>query len=243
MSGPPTYKLQEIDRRKAPEHIDLASGRGKRGAKEFHFHAASPMSHFADSMHKAWHSLKEGQRVEIHVHRRGASSTKPKWYFNDMIDRRLHLRPDIILKTMPPLSGIVIDPQTNFAEVCWVVGPARIGKTSKELEAPMNRTKWFNKLRDEQLERDKVVKEKAPKGEMNKGFRRVALETPQLPKEGEWNREQRMRWKAAKRAAEMDRSSGTGSDKTRTEIAQNDRLLAKEEHVERDVPNTRGTAG
>lgn len=45
--------------------------------------------------------------------------------------RIYHFHPDAITKALPEQSKIIIKPQTDFEEVCWVVAPLRMqtGKT------------------------------------------------------------------------------------------------------------------
>jgi hypothetical protein len=55
---------------------------------------------------------------------------------------------------MSEFSGIIVDPQTNLMEFCWVIGP---GEKMEDggLESPINTTERVSIQRKSQLELDK----------------------------------------------------------------------------------------
>jgi len=55
---------------------------------------------------------------------------------------------------MPEFSGIIVDPQTNFLEFCWVIGPGYKMEDGR-LKFPKNITKHISMQRESQLELDR----------------------------------------------------------------------------------------
>jgi hypothetical protein len=70
-----------------------------------------------------------------------------------MVKENLHFYPQAITKAMPELSQIIVDPQTNLKEFCWVIGPGDIMEDG-ELTAPKNETHHLESRREAQFTLD-----------------------------------------------------------------------------------------
>jgi hypothetical protein len=72
----------------------------------------------------------------------------------EIVKENLHFHPYVITKAMSEFSGIIVDPQTNLMEFCWVIGP---GEKMEDggLESPINTTERVSIQRKSQLELDK----------------------------------------------------------------------------------------
>jgi hypothetical protein len=100
-----------------------------------------------EQLAKLYKFMKHGFTVEIHVHRTSKKREgRGKDAFQDMLKECLHYRPDVILRSMPPGTGIVVDVKTNWVQYCWVIG------RGKEGEAPLNLTKGLENRRATQFE-------------------------------------------------------------------------------------------
>jgi hypothetical protein len=103
---------QNLNRRKTTSH-------------EYHFFPSraddAGLFEFENCMTEIWLLVLKGKRVEIQVHSKGA---KDRNAFEKMLNKNIHLRPDVILAAMPRPSRIIIEPCTNYEKVCWVMeGP------------------------------------------------------------------------------------------------------------------------
>jgi hypothetical protein len=128
------YTLRSIDVNKVPS---MSITRKGRGSSEFHIlpgENGNP-DHFSHCMYMAWHKLMSGKLVEFHIHQRGNLPNEDG--FRKLVEENLHLWPDVIGKAMPKCSGTVVDPQTNFIKMCWVIGPPRKMENG-DLTPPIN---------------------------------------------------------------------------------------------------------
>jgi hypothetical protein len=58
----------------------------------------------------------------------------------ELLRGNLHFHPNAILNAMPESSGIIVNPMTNFIELCWAIGPTVELEGSRRL-VPGNITK------------------------------------------------------------------------------------------------------
>jgi hypothetical protein len=173
------HHFKPIDIKSVRHHISPNQER----THEYHFFPSrDDTSLYENCMVEIWLLLLKGMRVEIQVHTNGP---KDNDRFKRMLNRNIHLRPDVILAAMPPPSRIIIDPYTNHEKVCWVMeGPFAHPRTHEKVK-PLNKTGEFYKRR---LEVMRAVME-AQGGETQAGEQ----EQPGLPSELEfddiWNKE------------------------------------------------------
>jgi hypothetical protein len=74
-----------------------------------------------------------------------------------LLEENLHLWPAVIAKAMPQFSATIIDPQTNFIQMCWIIGPAV--KKKAGFDFPINITKSFY-TRQKQLQKYPIQRTK-----------------------------------------------------------------------------------
>jgi hypothetical protein len=122
------YMLSRINLQKVPSTARATMPKyRKRPSAEFHITPGEDgnLDRFSHDMYLAWHKLKSRQPrlVEFHIHRKGNKPNKEA--FRKLLEENLHLWPDVIGKAMPEGSGTVVDPQTNFIKICWVIGPPK----------------------------------------------------------------------------------------------------------------------
>ena len=124
--APEQYVLVNMNTNTTPK--DLATklkGHSKgRGAKQLFLQTWADMSYCERKLSWAYHMLQSRLRVEIHVGER-QKGDKDFRSGSRLFEDLVHLRPEVIQRAMPEGSGIIIDPQTNYQEYCWVVGPPR----------------------------------------------------------------------------------------------------------------------
>jgi hypothetical protein len=109
------YLFKPIDFKKITHRI-----KRNHPPKEFHFTPSADTSSFELSMAEIWLFLTKGIPVEIHVHKEGPRNAVE---FKKMLRAKIYLRPDVILAALPKTSTIMIDPQTNYEKVFWVIRP------------------------------------------------------------------------------------------------------------------------
>ncbi|KAF4631809.1 hypothetical protein G7Y89_g6316 [Cudoniella acicularis] len=81
-----------------------------------------------------------------------------------MLEECLHLRLDVILRSMPAGTGTIIDAQTNWLEYCWVIGRPR-EDAAGNVPQLANITKQFINRREAQFELGADPEDyKTPKG-------------------------------------------------------------------------------
>ena len=160
-SALPQYILNQIATRRLPPAYKGSKG---RGACEFHLGTRS-LWNFNHSMYMAWHRLNRrkdgGVPVEFHVSQKGTKALPPdEVALRKFLEENLHLWPPVVGKAMPEFSGTIIDPQTNFIQICWVIGPAV--KSEDGYKSPANITDSFYKqqkrLKNVPLKRTKLEK-------------------------------------------------------------------------------------
>jgi len=128
------YGFKRIDAKKFTKHISL------NVPKEFHFTPSTDTSSFELSMAEIWLSLVKQIPVGIQVHRAGPRSVVE---FEKMIRAKIYLRPDVILAAMPITSNIMLDPQTNYERVRWVIAPPYKTKTGEMVEVHSEVEEFF----------------------------------------------------------------------------------------------------
>lgn len=96
------------------------------------------------SLLRMFGALIDNQPVEIQIHRKSTSSQKANpTKFASMMADQIHLRPDVILASMPTGTAMLINPQTDFStKACWVIEPGNNG-----VGRSVNRTGAFIKAR------------------------------------------------------------------------------------------------
>ncbi|KAF8847226.1 hypothetical protein BDZ45DRAFT_682024 [Acephala macrosclerotiorum] len=98
-----------------------------------------------------WHHLNNRQVVEVQVQLSRNRGNRRVGALESMFDKKLHLRPDVMLKAMPENCGIVVDPQTDqHGAVCWVFGPPHVDKKGR-VSPPNNQTHKLYKRREKAL--------------------------------------------------------------------------------------------
>ena len=91
--------------------------------KEYRPHTFYPNTHFKElvkSFRKRWQKILKGYSAEVHI---VLNEAKNRGRFQDLIDASPHLHPDIILRAMPTGTTILVPPQTNFSDMCWLMTP------------------------------------------------------------------------------------------------------------------------
>jgi len=135
-----------------------------------HFHGEVPNHHLIHTIRNAYFYLKEGYRVELHVHPSPTKRSQEPPPFDQVINKHKHLYPEVLLKAMPECSGIIVEPQTSYIvspvaesstaagsatkpghpSVAWVVAPP-IRNRKKELQKPPDITDRFRQRRALQI--------------------------------------------------------------------------------------------
>lgn len=144
--SPEQYVLVKLKTETAPPNVaSKHSGQSKaRGAKQMFLHTWADMEYCKHKLEAAYHMLKANFRVEFHVGERRLGDKDFRSVgrlFQDLV----HLRPEVIQKAMPENTGIIIDPQTDYREYCWVVGPPI--KAKGRVTEPKNITMQFHRSR------------------------------------------------------------------------------------------------
>ena len=147
------YSLVDIGKSRPPKNIaegKPTSTKG-RGAKLLYLSPNATPSYFVVQMKRAWHFLNNDIAVEIHVKARGKNGRlicdnearkagkasyqgqelgQFDWKTKENLAKLdlspadlLHLRPDVIMKTMPEGISFAITPVANFEEYAWVLSP------------------------------------------------------------------------------------------------------------------------
>jgi hypothetical protein len=151
----PQYQLVPL---KTTENKRRRDRKLPRGAMEYRVLPGKP-SYFSLCMQKAFDNLKNRIRVEFHIslkHRQKKKHSSIPTDHNalrEIVENNLHFHPHVITKAMPEFSGIIVDPQTNFLEFCWVIGPSDKMEDGG-LKFPKNITKHISMQRESQLELD-----------------------------------------------------------------------------------------
>lgn len=162
----PEYKLAPLKIQKLPVNYKAA----KRAAFEFHFTPNAGSAYFELRVQKAFALLDIGRRVELHLHKsltRQERKTKRKNLkehspsrdeepIRQLVLENLHFHPDVMAKAFPEESKIIIRPQTDFEQICWVVGPGLMPdpKDVTKLVDAKDMTSRVEKKRKEQLRQD-----------------------------------------------------------------------------------------
>lgn len=159
---PEQYVLMKINTKLHPSNLSKQNkGRAAAvGAKQAFLHTWADMGYIKHKLYQAYHMLRVGHCVEFHVcgkkrgHKEFQSDSR---LFQDLA----HLRPEVIKRAMPENSGILINPQTNYREFCWVIGPPakKFKGEAGEIGAPDNMTKRFYKNRTIQTQLAKEKKQ------------------------------------------------------------------------------------
>jgi hypothetical protein len=128
------YMLSRINVEKVPS---IANSRKGRVSSEVHISPGEDgnLDYFSHCMYLAWHKLNSRRLVEFHIHQKEKLPNEKA--FRKLVEENLHLWPDVIGKAMPEGSGTVVDPQTNFIKMCWVIGPPEKMKNG-DLKPPKN---------------------------------------------------------------------------------------------------------
>ncbi|KAI9696506.1 MAG: hypothetical protein M1820_008134 [Bogoriella megaspora] len=107
----PEYKVQPIARMK-PLKRTFVPGPATR--VQFHFHRGNSNNYILQRLADAYVQLQAGKNVEIFLHAIGKKfGTEDNRLTHELVEECLHLRPDVILKTMPEGIIILIEPQTS----------------------------------------------------------------------------------------------------------------------------------
>jgi hypothetical protein len=135
------HHFKPIDIKSVRHHINPNQER----PHEYHFFPSRDNTTlFENCTVEIWLLLLKGLRVEIQVHTNGMKDTDG---FRRMLNKNIHLRPDVILAAMPPASRIIIGPCTNHEKVCWVMeGPFTHPRTLAKVK-PLNKMGEFYKRR------------------------------------------------------------------------------------------------
>jgi hypothetical protein len=146
------YMLSRINVEKVPSTKNLVKG---RGSNEFHFPPGKDgnLDYFSHCMYLAWHKLSSHRLVEFHIHQKVKLPNEEA--FRKLVEENFHLWPDVIGKAMPERSATVVDPQTNFIKMCWVIGPPRKMENG-DLKPPINVTKNLYVQQNHQFQLDKM---------------------------------------------------------------------------------------
>lgn len=129
---PPGYTLKNLDINvliSAEKALALETMKPLKKVKPsrrflFGLWGSQNLDYYMRTMNMAWHSLMEGTHVEIQVHLKHPS--KDQAAFGEHVLKYLHLRPDVILRSMPQNSSIMIQPHTDNKICCWTMaGPFR----------------------------------------------------------------------------------------------------------------------
>jgi hypothetical protein len=159
----PQYTLKEINTEFGPMGVLGKSGMKTstgRSSWEATFKHSSTTKTFETNMWQAWHVLESRMHAEIQLHQDLPLLPTKREALRNMLHRCLHLRPDVILAAMPEKSGIVIDPQTNWKKVRWVIGPGHHDGKGNVL-VPKNVTeRLYSRMREHMLvlkEEDKIL--------------------------------------------------------------------------------------
>ena len=126
------YILKPIDTRPLKGPPKASRSAKGRGAKMIFLSTKEGMSRFRAVLRRAYQLLEEGRKVEWHV-RHFKKESKGEEEFYAAIADSPHLWHNVILKAMPENAYILIPPQTNFSEYCWVTSTVRKGRPMRNL--------------------------------------------------------------------------------------------------------------
>jgi hypothetical protein len=104
-------------------------------------------------MQKAFDMLRNRRDVEFHTRYRrggrGKENFNPSENKNTLLEvlrDNLHFHPKAILNAMPESSGIIVNPMTNFIELCWAIGPAaRLEGGGRLVPGNITKSLWTRK--------------------------------------------------------------------------------------------------
>lgn len=149
--SPEQYVLAKLSTEVTPPNISTKRGGHSkaRGVNQFYLHTWADADYLKHKLEVAYHKLKTDFRVEFHV---GEKRLGDKDFRSDgrLFQDLVHLRPEVIQKAMPESSAIVLAPQTDYREYCWVVEGYRKQKGGVLAEPP-NVTKRFYRNREVQV--------------------------------------------------------------------------------------------
>jgi hypothetical protein len=154
---PAGYTLKDMDVT-VLESVDVAVRRQNERPRKpenpsrrfiFGIWGSQNLDHYIRTMNSAWHLLLSGTLIEIHLQCK--NRMKDQVAFRDQVSKYLHLRPDVILKSMPESSAITIKPQTNHKMCCWTMsGPYR--NPDGIIEQPFDQTYKLDRKRAKLLQ-------------------------------------------------------------------------------------------
>lgn len=126
----PQYKLVPLNTELLPKFKGISARRRSQVGVEIHL-APGRYTYFLLCMQKAFDMLRNRRDVEFHIRYRmggkGRENVNPfenKNTLREVLRDSLHFHPKAILNAMPESSGIIVNPMTNFIELCWAIGPA-----------------------------------------------------------------------------------------------------------------------
>jgi hypothetical protein len=126
----PQYKLVPLNTEPLPKFKGISARTISQVGVEIHL-APGKYTYFLLCMQKAFDMLRNRRDVEFHIRYRargkGKESVNPfenKNTLRELLRDNLHFHPKAILNAMPESSGIIVNPMTNFVELCWAIGPA-----------------------------------------------------------------------------------------------------------------------
>lgn len=159
---PPGYTLKKLDTSmliSVEKALTLETVKPLKQAKSsrrflFGLWGSQNLDYYMRTMNMAWHSLMEGTRVEIQVHSKHPLQNQTA--FREHVLKYLHLRPDVILRSMPQKSSIMIQPHTDNKVCCWTMaGPFR--NYDGSIETVKDKTFKLD------IKRPKIIPEDGPK--------------------------------------------------------------------------------
>ncbi|KAE8451428.1 hypothetical protein EG329_004057 [Mollisiaceae sp. DMI_Dod_QoI] len=164
------YKMKSIMTTKLQTHAAERKGKGSMRSRIFRLSSRTSHHTFVEMMALMWNALNHRITVEVQVqhHRKWKSQGAEK--FTKLFNECLHLRPDVMLKAMPPNCGIVVDPQTdNESVVCWVIAPPYMDK-SGEAFPPNNASQKLYERREKAIAKMKELEAARSEAKLNEAF-------------------------------------------------------------------------
>ncbi|KAI4131726.1 MAG: hypothetical protein LQ347_002863 [Umbilicaria vellea] len=143
LRSPEQYVLANLKTTDVPPNFSKRhSGQSRaRGAKQIFLHTWADIGYCKHKLETAYFMLKSNFRVEFHVGEKKGGDRDFRSSVRLSHDL-VHLRPEVIQKAMPENSGIIISPQTDFREYCWVVAGPR-NKDGRITKPPMITQKFY----------------------------------------------------------------------------------------------------
>jgi len=148
----PRYKLVPLNTEPLPKFKGISARTRSEVGVEIHL-AAGKYTYFLLCMQKAFDMLRNCRDVEFHIRYKAGGKGKEivnpfenKNTLRELLRGNLHFHRKAIFNAIPESSGIIVNPMTNFVELCWAIGPAVEFEDGRRL-VPGNITKslWTRK--------------------------------------------------------------------------------------------------